>query len=118
MHASESFLIMSNNQRLHKALDGSIEVLSTCHSLSTLQCHVKGETGAMYIVRISNETAECSCPDHCYRNEFCKHILYVTSTILPMYPNIKQPCCYGIHCYRTNWDHLANKTHPTRKHTN
>lgn len=110
-----SLLIMTDNQRLHKAINGSIEALGVCSGPQLLQCHVKGETGNAYMVRISNETAECSCPDHCYRNEFCKHILFVSSTILPMYPHIKQPCAYGIHCYRTNWQHLMNNSHPKRK---
>lgn len=103
-----------SSSRIVKAMKENLNVLSAAVSNHTLIAHVQGASDK-YFVRIGNETAECSCPDHYHRNELCKHIMHVTATVLPNYPHIKKPCAYGIHCYRTNWNHLLEYTHNQTK---
>lgn len=66
-------------------------------ALDSGRYHVTGQTG---VYEIDLESGDCSCPDHIYRNELCKHLrrvaVEVTMGRLPA-PNQRAVTCMACH---------------------
>src|ERR1700743_621612 len=90
-------------QRLLRAQQQPISIIWQEHRYL-----VRGATANEYVVTMSEKEVSCTCPDHMYRNETCKHILHCA---LQRHTE-KKVCPYGVHCIRQNLAHKMHFIHP------
>lgn len=75
---------MSRVRRVDRAMTQNILLVEEDHNAATFnhEFHVIGSTGRKYTVRLVDGVASCSCPDHTFRQQRCKHIYFALKRIL------------------------------------
>ncbi len=68
--------------RLNRSLNERIYLLSASQlSLSHWKFNVRGQSNRIYEQNLEPSKFSCSCPDHCTKRTFCKHLLFLIARV-------------------------------------